>query len=199
MRKDLIYFSVPDEYALGKLKKFFSERFFTSSLKDALNKIQTNVFPCYIKLDGLDLNLVSEAEALSNEPNIIVVRHLQRKVVTDNVSITYKESIDLYPKFRRTAWNSGEVGFRVSTEHDLHDLYIRVAGDKGYELAKSILNTEGSVVILTKEGCPLVCVELETGLTLINVYSWATEDKLKKVKVVDYTKDYKFTSPIELY
>lgn len=199
MRKDLIYFSVPDEYALEKLKEYFSSRFLPSVLKTKLSLIETSVFPAFIKLDGSDLELTSKAEADKHPSNIIVVRHLTRKVVSETVEKVVKEYIDLYPKFRRSDWNSSKVGFRVHSEEDLLHLYSTMLGLTNLESAKSVLAVNGSVVIFVKEGSISVCLEDDEGLHLVKGCAQTLVSNLKSAKFVDYTKDYKFTSPIELY
>lgn len=199
MRKDLIYFSVPDEYALTKLKEYFSSRFLPSVLKSKLSSIETSVFPAFIKLDGSDLELTSKAEADKHSSNIIVVRHLTRKVVSETVEKVVKEYIDLYPKFRRSDWNSSKVGFRVHSEEDLHYLYGTMLGLSNLESARSVLSVNGSVVIFVKEGSISVCLEDSEGLHLVKGCAQTLVSNLKTAKFVNYTKDYKFTSPIELY
>lgn len=199
MRKDLIYFSVPDEYALTKLKEYFSSRFLPSVLKSKLSSIETSVFPAFIKLDGSDLELTSKAEANKHPSNIIVVRHLTRKVVSETVEKVVKEYIDLYPKFRRSDWNSSKVGFRVRSEEDLHYLYGTMLGLSNLESARSVLSVNGSVVIFVKEGSISVCLEDSEGLHLVKGCAQTLVSNLKTAKFVNYTKDYKFTSPIELY
>lgn len=199
MRKDLIYFSVPDEYALEKLKEYFSSRFLPSVLKTKLSLIETSVFPAFIKLDGSDLELTSKAEADKHPSNIIVVRHLTRKVVSETVEKVVKEYIDLYPKFRRSDWNSSKVGFRVHSEEDLLHLYSTMLGLTNLESAKSVLAVNGSVVIFVKEGSISVCLEDDEGLHLVKGCAQTLVSNLKTAKFVDYSKDYKFTSPIELY
>lgn len=199
MRKDLIYFSVPDEYALEKLKEYFSSRFLPSVLKSKLSSIETSVFPAFIKLDGSDLELTSKAEADKHPSNIIVVRHLTRKVVSETVEKVVKEYIDLYPKFRRSDWNSSKVGFRVHSEEDLLHLYSTMLGLTNLESARSVLAVNGSVVIFVKEGSISVCLEDDEGLHLVKGCAQTLVSNLKTAKFVDYTKDYKFTSPIELY
>lgn len=199
MRKDLIYFSVPDEYALEKLKEYFSSRFLPSVLKTKLSLIETSVFPAFIKLDGSDLELTSKAEADKHPSNIIVVRHLTRKVVSETVEKVVKEYIDLYPKFRRSDWNSSKVGFRVHSEEDLLHLYSTMLGLTNLESARSVLAVNGSVVIFVKEGSISVCLEDDEGLHLVKGCAQTLVSNLKTAKFVNYTKDYKFTSPIELY
>ena len=199
MRKDLIYFSVPDEYALTKLKEYFSSRFLPSVLKSKLSSIETSVFPAFIKLDGSDLELTSKAEADKHPSNIIVVRHLTRKVVSETVEKVVKEYIDLYPKFRRSDWNSSKVGFRVHSEEDLLHLYSTMLGLTNLESARSVLSVNGSVVIFVKEGSISVCLEDDEGLHLVKGCAQTLVSNLKTAKFVDYSKDYKFTSPIELY
>lgn len=199
MRKDLIYFSVPDEYALEKLKEYFSSRFLPSVLKSKLSLIETSVFPAFIKLDGSDLELTSKAEADKHPSNIIVVRHLTRKVVSETVEKVVKEYIDLYPKFRRSDWNSSKVGFRVHSEEDLLHLYSTMLGLTNLESARSVLAVNGSVVIFVKEGSISVCLEDDEGLHLVKGCAQTLVSNLKTAKFVNYTKDYKFTSPIELY
>ena len=199
MRKDLIYFSVPDEYALNKLKEYFSSRFFPSVLKTKLSLIEASVFPAFIKLDGSELDLTSKEEADKHPSNIIVVRHLTRKVVSETIEKVVKEYIDLCPKFRRSDWNSSKVGFRVHSEEDLLHLYSTMLGLTNLESAKSVLAVNGSVVIFVKEGSISVCLGGEDGLHLVKGCAQTLVSNLKTAKFVDYTKDYKFTSPIELY
>ena len=199
MRKDLIYFSVPDEYALEKLKEYFSSRFLPSVLKSKLSSIETSVFPAFIKLDGSELELTSKAEADKHPSNIIVVRHLTRKVVSETVEKVVKEYIDLYPKFRRLDWNSSKVGFRVHSEEDLLHLYSTMLGLTNLESARSVLAVNGSVVIFVKEGSISVCLEDDEGLHLVKGCAQTLVSNLKMAKFVDYSKEYKFTSPIELY
>lgn len=199
MRKDLIYFSVPDEYALEKLKEYFSSRFLPSVLKTKLSSIETSVFPAFIKLDGSDLELTSKEESDKHPSNIIVVRHLTRKVVSETVEKVVKEYIDLFPKFKRSDWNSSKLGFRVHSEEDLLHLYGTMLGLTNLESAKSVLSVNGSVVIFVKEGSISVCLEDDEGLHLVKGCAQTLVSNLKTAKFVDYTKDYKFTSPIELY
>ena len=199
MRKDLIYFQVPDQYALDKLKEYFTGRFFPSVLRDKLSLVETALFPAYIKLDGSDLEITSKAEANKFPNNIIVVRHLTRKIVSETVESVVKESIDLYPKFKRSAWNSSLVGFRVSSEENLSHLYDTMLGLSNYESARSVLAVNGSVVIFVKEGSISVCLEDEEGLHLVKGCAQTLISNLEKAKFVNYTKEYKLTSPIELY
>ena len=199
MRKDLIYFSVPDEYALNKLKEYFSSRFFPSVLKTKLSLIEASVFPAFIKLDGSELELTSKEEADKHPSNIIVVRHLTRKVVSETIEKVVKEYIDLCPKFRRSDWNSSKVGFRVHSEEDLHYLYGTMLGLSNLESARSVLSVNGSVVIFVKEGSISVCLEDGEGLHIVKGCAQTLVSNLKFAKFVDYTKEYKFTSPIELY
>lgn len=199
MRKDLIYFSVPDEYALTKLKEYFSSRFLPSVLRSNISSIETSVFPAFIKLDGSNLELTSKAEAGKHPSNIIVVRHLTRKVVSETVEKLVKEYIDLYPKFRRSDWNSSKVGFRVHSEEDLLHLYSTMLGLSNLESARSVLAVNGSVVIFVKEGSISVCLEDDESLHLVKGCAQTLVSNLKMAKFVDYSKDYKFTSPIELY
>lgn len=199
MRKDLIYFSVPDEYALEKLKEYFSNRFLPSVLRTKLSSIETSVFPAFIKLDGSELELVTKREVDRYPSNLIVVRHLTRKVVSETVEKVVKEYIDLYPKFKRSDWNSSKLGIRVSSEEDLLHLYGTMLGLTNLESAKSVLAVNGSVVIFVKEGSITICLEDEEGLHLVKGCSQTLLRNLKSAKILDYTKDYKITSPIELY
>lgn len=199
MRKDLIYFSVPDEYALEKLKEYFSSRFLPSVLSTKLSSIETSVFPAFIKLDGSKLELVTKREVDKYPSNLIVVRHLTRKVVSETVEKVVKEYIDLYPKFKRSDWNSSNLGFRVSSEEDLLHLYGTMLGLTNLESAKSVLAVNGSVVIFVKEGSITICLEDEEGLHLVKGCAQTLLSNLESAKILDYTKDYKFTSPIELY
>lgn len=199
MRKDLIYFSVPDEYALEKLKEYFSSRFLPSVLRTKLTLIETSVFPAFIKLYGSDLELVTKREVDRYPSNIIVVRHLTRKVVSETVEKVVKEYIDLYPKFRRSDWNSSKLGLRVSSEEDLNHLYGSMLGLTNLESAKSVLAVNGSVVIFVKEGSITICLEDEEGLHLVKGCAQTLLSNLESAKIIDYTREYKFTSPIELY
>ena len=199
MRKDLIYFSVPDEYALEKLKEYFSNRFLPSVLRTKLSLIETSVFPAFIKLDGSDLELVTKREVDRYPSNLIVVRHLTRKVVSETVEKVVKEYIDLYPKFKRSDWNSSKLGIRVSSEEDLLHLYGTMLGLTNLESAKSVLAVNGSVVIFVKEGSITIYLEDEEGLHLVKGCAQTLLSNLESAKILDYTKDYKFTSPIELY
>lgn len=199
MRKDLIYFQVPDQYALDKLKEYFTGWFFPSVLRDKLTSIETSTYPAFIKLDGSELGLVTKKEADSHPSNIIVVRHLTRKIVSETVESVVKESIDLYPKFKRSAWNSSLVGLRVSSEEDLSHLYDTMLGLSNFESARSVLAVNGSVVIFVKEGSISICLEDEEGLHLVKGCAQTLISNLEKAKFIDYTKDYKLTSPIEFY
>ena len=199
MRKDLIYFSVPDEYALEKLKEYFSNRFLPSVLRTKLSLIETSVFLAFIKLDGSDLELVTKREVDRYPSNLIVVRHLTRKVVSETVEKVVKEYIDLYPKFKRSDWNSSKLGIRVSSEEDLLHLYGTMLGLTNLESAKSVLAVNGSVVIFVKEGSITIYLEDEEGLHLVKGCAQTLLSNLESAKILDYTKDYKFTSPIELY
>lgn len=199
MRKDLIYFSVPDEYALEKLKEYFSNRFLPSVLRTKLSSIETSVFPAFIKLDGSELELVTKREVDRYPNNLIVVRQLTRKVVSETVEKVVKEYIDLYPKFKRSDWNSSKLGFRVSSEEDLLHFYGTMLGLTNLESAKSVLAVNGSVVIFVKGGSITICLEDEEGLHLVKGCAQTLLSNLESAKILDYTKDYKFTSPIELY
>ena len=199
MRKDLIYFQVPDQYALDKLKEYFNGRFFPSVLRDKLSSVETALFPAFIKLDGSELELVTKREVDRYPNNLIVVRHLTRKVVSETVEKVVKEYIDLYPKFKRSDWNSSKLGFRVLSEEDLLHLYGTMLGLTGLESAKSVLAVNGSVVIFVKEGSITICLEDEEGLHLVKGCAQTLLSNLESAKILDYTKDYKFTSPIELY
>jgi len=50
-----------------------------------------------------------------------------------------------------------------------------------------------------KEGSISVCLEDDEGLHLVKGCAQTLVSNLKTAKFVDYLKDYKFTSPIELY
>ena len=158
MKKDLIYFDVPTKYIFKKFKKYFSNRFFPEVLVKRLQHLRPTSYPAYIKLEGSFLGLVSEEEALCNQTNIIKVRNLERKVVSSEVEKVVKEHIDLYPKFKRSEWNSGTTGLIVKSEEDLIHLYSTMLGHNSFEVARSVISATGSAIIFVKEGSPMVCV-----------------------------------------
>ena len=123
MKKDLIYFDVPNKHIFKKFKRYFSARFLPEVLVKRLQNLRPTSYPAYIKLEGSSLELVLEEEAQSNLSNIIKVRNLERKVVSSQVEKVVKEHIDLYPKFKRAEWNSGTVGLIINSEEDLIHLY----------------------------------------------------------------------------
>ena len=170
MKKDLIYFDVPNKHIF---KKF--------------------------KLEGSSLELVLEEEAQSNLSNIIKVRNLERKVVSSQVEKVVKEHIDLYPKFKRAEWNSGTVGLIINSEEDLIHLYSTMLGHKSFEVAKSVISAAGSAIIFVKEGSPMVCVKTSEGIEPVKGLCQLFYPKLEKAKFVEYSKEYGLTSPIEFY
>jgi len=199
MKKDLIYFDVPTKYIFKKFKKYFSNRFFPEVLVKRLQHLRPTSYPAYIKLEGSFLGLVSEEEALSNQANIIKVRNLERKVVSSEVEKVVKEHIDLYPKFKRSEWNSGTTGLIVSSEEDLINLYSTMLGHNSFEIARSVISATGSAIIFIKEGSPMVCVKTADGIEPVKGLCQLFYPKLEKAKFVDYSKEYGLTSPIEFY
>lgn len=199
MKKDLIYFDVPTKYIFKKFKKYFSNRFFPEVLVKRLQHLRPTSYPAYIKLEGSFLGLVSEEEALSNQANIIKVRNLERKVVSSEVEKVVKEHIDLYPKFKRSEWNSGTTGLIVSSEEDLIHLYSTMLGHNSFEIARSVISATGSAIIFIKEGSPMVCVKTADGIEPVKGLCQLFYPKLEKVKFVEYSKEYGLTSPIEFY
>lgn len=199
MKKDLIYFDVPTKYIFKKFKKYFSNRFFPEVLVKRLQHLRPTSYPAYIKLEGSFLGLVSEEEALSNQSNIIKVRNLERKVVSSEVEKVVKEHIDLYPKFKRSEWNSGTTGLIVSSEEDLIHLYSTMLGHNSFEIARSVISATGSAIIFIKEGSPMVCVKTADGIEPVKGLCQLFYPKLEKAKFVDYSKEYGLTSPIEFY
>lgn len=199
MKKDLIYFDVPTKYIFKKFKKYFSNRFFPEVLVKRLQHLRPTSYPAYIKLEGSSLGLVSEEEALSNQANIIKVRNLERKVVSSEVEKVVKEHIDLYPKFKRSEWNSGTTGLIVSSEEDLIHLYSTMLGHNSFEIARSVISATGSAVIFIKEGSPMVCVKTADGIEPVKGLCQLFYPKLEKAKFVEYSKEYGLTSPIEFY
>lgn len=199
MKKDLIYFDVPTKYIFKKFKKYFSNRFFPEVLVKRLQHLRPTSYPAYIKLEGSFLGLVSEEEALSNQANIIKVRNLERKVVSSEVEKVVKEHIDLYPKFKRSEWNSGTTGLIVSSEEDLIHLYSTMLGHNSFEVARSVISATGSAIIFVKEGSPMVCVKTADGIEPVKGLCQLFYPKLEKAKFVDYSKEYGLTSPIEFY
>ena len=199
MKKDLIYFDVPTKYIFKKFKKYFSNRFFPEVLVKRLQHLRPTSYPAYIKLEGSFLGLVSEEEALSNQSNIIKVRNLERKVVSSEVEKVVKEHIDLYPKFKRSEWNSGTTGLIVSSEEDLFHLYSTMLGHNSFEIARSVISATGSAIIFIKEGSPMVCVKTAEGIEPVKGLCQLFYPKLEKAKFVEYSKEYGLTSPIEFY
>lgn len=199
MKKDLIYFDVPTKYIFKKFKKYFSNRFFPEVLVKRLQHLRPTSYPAYIKLEGSFLGLVSEEEALSNQSNIIKVRNLERKVVSSEVEKVVKEHIDLYPKFKRSEWNSGTTGLIVKSEEDLVHLYSTMLGHNSFEIARSVISATGSAIIFIKEGSPMVCVKTTDGIEPVKGLCQLFYPKLEKAKFVDYSKEYGLTSPIEFY
>ena len=199
MKKDLLYFDVPTKYIFKKFKKYFSNRFFPEVLVKRLQHLRPTSYPAYIKLEGSFLGLVSEEEALSNQSNIIKVRNLERKVVSSEVEKVVKEHIDLYPKFKRSEWNSGTTGLIVSSEEDLIHLYSTMLGHNSFEIARSVISATGSAIIFIKEGSPMVCVKTAEGIEPVKGLCQLFYPKLEKAKFVEYSKEYGLTSPIEFY
>lgn len=199
MKKDLIYFDVPTKYIFKKFKKYFSNRFFPEVLVKRLQHLRPTSYPAYIKLEGSSLGLVSEEEALSNQANIIKVRNLERKVVSSQVEKVVKEHIDLYPKFKRSEWNSGTTGLIVSSEEDLIHLYSTMLGHNSFEIARSVISATGSAIIFVKEGSPMVCVKTADGIEPVKGLCQLFYPKLEKAKFMEYSKEYGLTSPIEFY
>lgn len=199
MKKDLIYFDVPTKYIFKKFKKYFSNRFFPEVLVKRLQHLRPTSYPAYIKLEGSFLGLVSEEEALSNQTNIIKVRNLERKVVSSEVEKVVKEHIDLYPKFKRSEWNSGTTGLIVKSEEDLVHLYSTMLGHNSFEVARSVISATGSAIIFIKEGSPMVCVKTADGIEPVKGLCQLFYPKLEKAKFMEYSKEYGLTSPIEFY
>ena len=199
MKKDLIYFDVPNKHIFKKFKRYFSARFLPEVLVKRLQNLRPTSYPAYIKLEGSFLGLVSEEEAQSNLANIIKVRNLERKVVSSQVEKVVKEHIDLYPKFKRAEWNSGTVGLIVNSEEDLIHLYSTMLGHKSFEVAKSVISAAGSAIIFVKEGSPMVCVKTAESIEPVKGLCQLFYPKLEKAKFVEYSKGYGLTSPIEFY
>jgi hypothetical protein len=199
MKKDLIYFDVPTKYIFKKFKKYFSNRFFPEVLVKRLQHLRPTSYPAYIKIEGSFLGLVSEEEALSNQTNIIKVRNLERKVVSSEVEKVVKEHIDLYPKFKRSEWNSGTTGLIVKSEEDLIHLYSTMLGHNSFEVARSVISATGSAIIFVKEGSPMVCVKTADGIEPVKGLCQLFYPKLEKAKFVEYSKEYGLTSPIKFY
>lgn len=199
MKKDLIYFDVPNKHIFKKFKRYFSARFLPEVLVKRLQNLRPTSYPAYIKLEGSSLELVLEEEAQSNLSNIIKVRNLERKVVSSQVEKVVKEHIDLYPKFKRAEWNSGTVGLIINSEEDLIHLYSTMLGHKSFEVAKSVISAAGSAIIFVKEGSPMVCVKTVEGIEPVKGLCQLFYPKLEKAKFVEYSKKYGLTSPIEFY
>lgn len=199
MKKDLIYFDVPNKHIFNKFKRYFSARFLPEVLVKRLQNLRPTSYPAYIKLEGSSLELVLEEEAQSNLSNIIKVRNLERKVVSSQVEKVVKEHIDLYPKFKRAEWNSGTVGLIINSEEDLIHLYSTMLGHKSFEVAKSVISAAGSAIIFVKEGSPMVCVKTAEGIEPVKGLCQLFYPKLEKAKFVDYSEEYGLTSPIEFY
>lgn len=199
MKKDLIYFDVPNKHIFKKFKRYFSARFLPEVLVKRLRNLRPTSYPAYIKLEGSFLGLVSEEEAQSNLANIIKVRNLERKVVSSQVEKVVKEHIDLYPKFKRAEWNSGTVGLIVNSEEDLIHLYSTMLGHKSFEVARSVISAAGSAIIFVKEGSPMVCVKTAEGIEPVKGLCQLFYPKLEKAKFLEYSKEYGLTSPIEFY
>lgn len=199
MKKDLIYFDVPNKHIFKKFKRYFSARFLPEVLVKRLQNLRPTSYPAYIKLEGSSLELVSEEEVQSNLANIIKVRNLERKVVSSQVEKVVKEHIDLYPKFKRAEWNSGTVGLIINSEEDLIHLYSTMLGHKSFEVAKSVISAAGSAIIFVKEGSPMVCVKTAEGIEPVKGLCQLFYPKLEKAKFVKYSKEYGLTSPIEFY
>lgn len=199
MKKDLIYFDVPNKHIFKKFKRYFSARFLPEVLVKRLQNLRPTSYPAYIKLEGSSLELVLEEEAQSNLSNIIKVRNLERKVVSSQVEKVVKEHIDLYPKFKRAEWNSGTVGLIINSEEDLIHLYSTMLGHKSFEVAKSVISAAGSAIIFVKEGSPMVCVKTDEGIEPVKGLCQLFYPKLEKANFVEYSKEYGLTSPIEFY
>lgn len=199
MKKDLIYFDVPNKHIFKKFKRYFSARFLPEVLVKRLQNLRPTSYPAYIKLEGSSLELVLEEEAQSNLSNIIKVRNLERKVVSSQVEKVVKEHIDLYPKFKRAEWNSGTVGLIINSEEDLIHLYSTMLGHKSFEVAKSVISAAGSAIIFVKEGSPMVCVKTAEGIEPVKGLCQLFYPKLEKAKFVEYSKEHGLTSPIEFY
>lgn len=199
MKKDLIYFDVPNKHIFKKFKRYFSARFLPEVLVKRLQNLRPTSYPAYIKLEGSSLELVLDEEVQSNLSNIIKVRNLERKVVSSQVEKVVKEHIDLYPKFKRAEWNSGTVGLIVNSEEDLIHLYSTMLGHKSFEVAKSVISAAGSAIIFVKEGSPMVCVKTPEGIEPVKGLCQLFYPKLEKAKFVGYSKEYGLTSPIEFY
>lgn len=199
MKKDLIYFDVPNKHIFKKFKRYFSARFLPEVLVKRLQNLRPTSYPAYIKLEGSSLELVLEEEAQSNLSNIIKVRNLERKVVSSQVEKVVKEHIDLYPKFKRAEWNSGTVGLIINSEEDLIHLYSTMLGHKSFEVAKSVISAAGSAIIFVKEGSPMVCVKTVEGIEPVKGLCQLFYPKLEKAIFVEYSKEYGLTSPIEFY
>lgn len=199
MKKELIYFEIPGEGILGKFKSYFSSRFLPKVMVNKLLAISPKEYPAYIKIDGSDLELVPSTDALQYPDNIIKVRNLERIVVTGEVEKVVKQHIDLYPKFKRSNWNSGKVGFVVKSDEDLVHLFSTVLGGKSYHIAKSVLQATGSVILFVKEGNTMVCVKSSEGIEPVKGLCQMFNVKVDKANFVDYTKEFALSSPIEFY
>jgi len=199
MKKDLIYFEIPEEGILGKFKGYFSSRFLPKVMVNKLLSISPKDYPAYIKVEGSNLELVTSEEAFNYPDNIIKARNLERVVVANEVEKVVKQHIDLYPKFKRSNWNSGKVGFIIKSEEDLVHIFSTLLGGKSYHVAKSVLAATGSVILFVKEGNTMVCLKGTEGIEPVKGFCQTFSIKLDKANFVEYTKYFKLSSPIEFY
>lgn len=197
MKKNLIYFEITSEEAFSRLKFYFSRRFLPWSVSRSLKSIESDSYPLYLKLESLTFSVVSASEV----ENPVVVRTKTKIVRSETVTKVDDGGLDLYPKFKRSSWNSFSLGYRITSLEDYKDFCMKLAGSyTSCEKHFSGLKVAGTVIAFIKEGVIVVCVEHPKGV-LYPLGGVSAKDKslIDKAKIIDYSRDYVFPSPIELY
>ena len=201
LRKDIIYFKITSGEAYKRLVEYFHKRFLPSVTVKSLQDIGVDSFPCFLKLEGLAFTLCE----LKDEETVSTVITVRTKTKTVNSEfgskVVLEDGLDLYPKFKRSLWNSYGVGFKITSLEDYHDICKRLTGSIiSCEKDFSGLKVAGIVVVFVKEGNIITCIEYPNG-SLLPLRMVSPKDKavMDKANIVDYSRDYVFTSPIELY
>lgn len=197
MKKNIVYFEVTSEEAFNRLKFYFSNRFLPWSVSRSLKSIEGESYPLYLKLDSLTFSVVSREEV--EKP--VVVRTKTKIVRSETVTKVNDGGLDLYPKFKRSSWNSFGLGYRITSLEDYKDFCMKLAGSyTSCEKHFSGLKVAGTVIAFIKEGVIVVCIEHPKGVLFpIGGVSDRDMSLISKARIIDYSKDYVFPSPIELY
>lgn len=202
--KDL-YFVVSSNLALERLLDFFSHRYLPAISIETLRGIRSSLatnnkgicFPVYLKLSGLVFSCV---DSLPEKVEPIVVRTKTKTIVVNGKESSTLHGLDLFPKFRRSEWNSFGTSFRVSSTEDLRHIMLNLSGvlDSMYHIAEESFDQGTEVYISTKEGFCVPSIMTDSGLEpLVTGISSKDIATIKSSEIVNYSKDFIFETPIK--